>query len=169
MSRYYTGIGSRKTPENVLRFMTAFARMAQDLGYVLRSGGASGADSAFEQGVESEIMKEIYLPWPKFNGHLSQYNTVKSDALEMAAKYHPAWDRCSSPVRKIHARNCYQVLGLELKEPSEFIMCWTPEGKITGGTGQALRIALDFEIPIINLGDPQYKKEFSLAKQKELF
>ena len=48
-------------------------------------------------------------------------------------------------------RNTFQVLGKNLVNPSKFILCWTPNGKITGGTGQALRIAEHFEIPIINM------------------
>lgn len=37
-------------------------------------------------------------------------------------------------------------------------MCWTPEGKITGGTGQALRIAKHYEIPILNFGSNSLDK-----------
>jgi hypothetical protein len=50
------------------------------------------------------------------------------------------------------ARNCYQMLGLDLKTPVEFVICWTPQGKGAGGTGQALRIARDLKIPIYDLG-----------------
>lgn len=32
-------------------------------GCILRSGGAEGADTAFENGVRSLYNKEIYLPW----------------------------------------------------------------------------------------------------------
>ena len=49
------------------------------------------------------------------------------------------------------ARNMHQVLGLTLDVPTDFIVCWTPDGKASGGTGQALRVAKDFSIPIYNL------------------
>lgn len=48
--KYYTGIGSRETPEDIQSWMKAFAIRMQKHGYTLRSGGAGGADSAFEHG-----------------------------------------------------------------------------------------------------------------------
>lgn len=50
------------------------------------------------------------------------------------------------------ARNAHQLLGNSLKSPSLFILCWTDGGRVTGGTGQALRMAPDLGIPVINLG-----------------
>ena len=48
-------------------------------------------------------------------------------------------------------RNGYQVLGYDLKTPSKFLICWTKDGKETGGTAQAMRIAKDYKIPVYNL------------------
>jgi hypothetical protein len=50
-------------------------------------------------------------------------------------------------------RNSFQVLGPDLQSPVSFVVCWTTGGKISGGTGQALRIAKDLSIPIFNLYD----------------
>ena len=49
------------------------------------------------------------------------------------------------------------MLGPELMDPVNFIVCWTKDGKATGGTGQALRIAADpaYAIPIFNLYDTE--------------
>ena len=139
--KVYAGIGSRKTPKNILSLMTKSARRLDSLGWTLRSGGALGADLAFELGAGR---KEIYLPWR---------------AYAMARRYHPAWDRCSPAARKFHARNCYQVLGRDLATPAEFVLCWTPQGKVTGGTGQALRIAEDYGVQIINMFNPSWGHE----------
>ena len=51
--RSYAGIGSRKTPPHVLAAMTQIAEALAERGYILRSGGAGGADSAFEKGAGS--------------------------------------------------------------------------------------------------------------------
>ncbi|KKL28628.1 hypothetical protein LCGC14_2373270, partial [marine sediment metagenome] len=77
---------------------------------------------------------------------------ITTEALAMAAQFHPAWRACTPTARKFHARNCYQVLGNDLKTPADFIVCWTPNGKQIGGTGQALRIAREYKIPVINFG-----------------
>ena len=47
-------------------------------------------------------------------------------------------------------RNVHQVLGYDLETPTDFIVCYTKDDKDQGGTGQALRIAYDRTIPIID-------------------
>lgn len=139
----YAGIGSRKTPDEVLQYMYALAAWLAGKGVALSSGGAYGADTAFERGC-----KTVY-------GYKAIYGAehVNQASIELAAKYHPAWDKCSDYAKKLHARNGFIILGADLNTPVDFIICWTPDGKIVGGTGQALRIAGDpqYNIPIFNL------------------
>jgi hypothetical protein len=147
---YYAGIGSRETPHVVQSTMHKIAAYLWSQGWTLRSGGARGADSAFESGCGSDL-KDIYLPWKRFENNTSPLYTLTPEAFEMAAKYHPTWDRLGDAARKFMARNCYQVLGQTLDVPSKMIICWTRDGQASGGTGQALRIAADYDIPIFNL------------------
>jgi len=144
----YTGIGSRETPTELKNDIKSIVEHLNKKGYTLRSGGAPGADSFFEEHAEK---KEIYLPWRGFNGNTSLLFNPTPEAFEMAQKYHPNWGRLSYGAKKLMARNCHQVLGLDLKSPTDFIVCWTKDGKATGGTGQALRMAEDLKIPVYNL------------------
>lgn len=149
--KYYAGIGSRETPLNILGIMTTIGDVLEThMGYVLRSGGADGADSAFEAGVDDPDMKEIWVPWLGFNNHPSHL-TPTDAAFDMASQFHPAWYRCSRRARALHARNCHQILGADLRTPVDFVICWTRDGGASGGTGQALRIAQHHCIPILNL------------------
>ena len=132
--------------------MTAIARFLEQEGYILRSGGANGADLAFEHGVVDAAMKHIYLPERGFNGNTSPLYGVDDDALALAASIHPAWDRCKSYARLLHARNCYQVLGQKLNEPSDFLLCWTENGEKRGGTRTAIVLAENNNIPVLNFG-----------------
>jgi len=134
---YYAGIGSRSTPPQILSVMTEVAQYLDNLGWILRSGGAEGADKAFEAGARNP---DIYLA-----------EDATEAALKMAAQYHPAWHRCSDYAKKLHARNCMIVLGRDLTNPVKFVVCWTPGGKVTGGTGQALRMAVALKIPVLNM------------------
>jgi hypothetical protein len=153
---YYTGIGSRETPATILATMTALALKLEHDGWILRSGAAPGADSAFEEGVQA---KDIYLPWPGFQGSTSLFQGPKPEAFEIAAPHHPYWDKLSFPVKKLMARNAHQVLGTQLDSPSDFIVCWTPDGcksqaertSSTGGTGLAISLADSLGIPVFNL------------------
>jgi hypothetical protein len=152
MSCYYAGIGSRETPASVQAFFFMLAGELGDLGWTLRSGGADGADAAFEQGLAATHTKEIFLPWRKFNGNVSGLYVPSAEAFALAEKFHPAWNRCSPAARKLLARNMHQVLGADLSTPVQFIVCWTPEGQGSGGTGQALRLAQDRGIPVFDFG-----------------
>ena len=144
----YAGIGSRRTPQDVLVLMEAAARQLQNRGYVLRTGGADGADAAFQRGAAG--VAEIYLPWPRFNGVNSPLCTVDAAALQLAATIHPAWAKLSQGAQKLHARNCYQILGRGLDDPVRFVLCWH-DG--SGGTMQAVRLAESRGIPVFNLRD----------------
>lgn len=148
----YTGIGSRETPPEILAKMTQIATYLASRDYYLRSGGAPGADSAFEDGAGDK--KQIFLPWRGFNGNKSNLFEIHPDAFETASRIHPAWDRCSQAAKKLHARNVHQVLGCNLNDPSEFVVCWTKDGEAVGGTATAIKLALHIGISVFNLGSP---------------
>ena len=156
----YTGIGSRETPTAILDLMIAIGGVLAQRGFTLRSGGADGADDAFEQGCTLKGgPKEIYLPWAGFNGRTKSPCYPGPDAYDLAAKFHPAWQNCSQAAMKLHARNCYQVLGKKLDSPTRFVICWTQHAKRGGGTGQALRLAEHLKIPIFDLADANQRQE----------
>lgn len=153
MSIYYAGIGSRETPQDVLELSESFAKWFAIKDFILRSGGADGSDKAFENGCDKvNGDKEIYLPWNGFNGSDSKLVVSNPKAFEIAQKYHPYWHNLKQGAQKLQARNSHQVLGQDLETPSAFIICWTKKGKGSGGTGQAIRIAKDYNIPVFDMG-----------------
>lgn len=152
MKTYYTGVGSRETPKSICKFMTEIAAAFEQRGLILRSGGAPGADLAFEDGVSSEDNKEIWIPWKKFNGSNSK-NLPIPEAFELASTLHPVWSRLNRGSRSLHARNCHQVLGSDLGSPSSFLLCWTEGGQIKGGTATAIKLAKMHNVPVLNFGE----------------
>lgn len=148
--KFYTGIGSRETPPDLQKIMQSIANALANDNWILRSGGAEGADSAFEAGA---AQKRIYLPWNSFNGKIVDgINYIVPPYDESwVMDYHPDADYLSPSAKKLMSRNTYQVLGDDLKSPSSFIVCWTQGGKLKGGTAQALRIAADYKIPRYNI------------------
>jgi hypothetical protein len=155
--RFYTGVGSRMTPAAWLVWMTQWALVWQVKGWTLRSGHAPGADYAFECGAGTDA--EIYLPWPSFERNVGiSARTVKarpSDrAWEIAREHHPHWERLSKGARLLHARNSHEVLGADCESPSAMLVCWTPAGHGGGGTGQAIRVARAYGVPVFDLGKP---------------
>lgn len=148
---YYAGIGSRETPPAILRYFVELAADLSAKGWVLRSGGADGADSAFETGA---VHKEIFLPWAGFNGRRYAFIEPPFEAYDIARTNHPHWNRLKPSVRRLMARNTQQVLGRDCKTPSAFVACWTVDASGKGGTGQAIRIARACNIPVFDFGKP---------------
>ncbi len=157
--RYYAGIGARTTPPAMLELMTRVARVLAAKGYTLRSGHAEGADSAFEAGAGG--LCEIFLPARGWRGSASALHPRSIDpalwarARGIAARAHPAFARLTPFVQALHTRNAFQILGRDLENLSEFVLCWTADGEASGGTGQALRIAASSGIPAYNLNRPR--------------
>lgn len=151
MNRIYTGIGSRNTPGDILRNMEFLGYFLSTRDYILRSGHAQGADSAFEHGCDrGNGKKEIYLPWKGFEGSDSELFNITDEAFKSVDLFHPSPSRLSVGAKKLMARDYMQVLGMD-NTPSDFIVCWTSTGRATGGTGQAIRIAEANNIPVFNL------------------
>lgn len=149
----YTGIGARATPPNILIGMTSVGRFMASGGHTLRSGGAAGADEAFEKGcVEKDGAMEIYLPWRSFRHNQSPLFGSCKESRQIAKDFHPNWPILGGPARDFMGRNTYQILGKDLKTPTGFVLCWTPDGKSVGGTSQAIRLAQAHDIPVLNLG-----------------
>lgn len=151
--RYYAGIGSRETPVDVLEYFTLIGSFFASKGLVLRSGGAQGSDIAFEIGCNKVTgNKEIYLPWKYFEKSNSNLIISNPKAFEIAEQFHPYWQNLKDGARKLQARNSHQVLGWDLETPSQFVICWTKGGKGSGGTGQAIRIANHYRVPVFDAG-----------------
>ena len=175
MRKYYAGIGSRKVPLEIGQIMTELASELEEMGYWLRSGGANGSDQYFQSGVKNNA--QIWLPRMESNKDFTdqfpqhEYRLVgdhctcgepDDEAWDSVEKFHPNfkkmeelgkvdWNKFSTFLH-YHSRNYRIVKGLG-ESDSEFVICWTPEGSDKSGTGQALRIARHYNIPIYNLYD----------------
>lgn len=181
LMKYYTGVGSRDTPNREWGILREVGRKLAEQGFILRSGGAKGADSAFESGWLDYISNnkggttaEIYLPSPGFN----QYQITETlgatilpeeelpaeweEAKGIASQIHPAWNSVRNdgePVlspfaRRAHTRNVFQVLGIDLNTPSKFLVCWSKtdhNGIPEGGTRTAWQLASSRGVPCFNL------------------
>lgn len=161
----YAGIGSRETPQAVLDQMTAYAERLEGLGYTLRSGGAKGADSAFEKGAQT---KQIFYA-----------NDATDQTRQIAREIHPKPDALKGYGLNLMARNTNQLFGKNLDTPVDFVLAWTPDGVETsadrtiksGGTGQAIDMASGKGIPVFNLATADGQARFeaylgTVAKKK---
>ena len=148
MIKYYAGIGSRSAPFDVCTKFRDVARKLEEKGFTLRSGGAIGADQAFEQGVTQPKMKEIF-----------RWKQCTENAEKLASTIHPAWDRCNDVARKLHGRNLQIILGAELSMPVSFVVAWTLDPN-KGGTRTGLEAARLNNIPVYNFAVSQDEGKF---------
>jgi hypothetical protein len=169
--KFYTGIGSRQTPKDILKLMEDVAFKLASKGYILRSGSAGGADTAFENGAkayaenvdERVTLAQLYIPWDSFVTYDEYYKdwykaldrmTKKEEAYQLASETHSAWDKCSKGAKALHARNTFQILGPNLNNPSSFLICWAQVdkyGQLKGGTRTAWELAKKHNVPCFNL------------------
>jgi|LSQX01.1.fsa_nt_gb hypothetical protein len=152
---FYAGIGSRKAPEHILKFMRGMGRVLASAGLVLRSGHSPGSDVAFEEGHSAAGGRmEIYLPWRRFNGSSSAlYGMEKlAEAGAVAGEHHPGWTKMSNGAKMCIARNVFQVMGRGLDSPSAFVVGWSG-GK--GGTEFTFCLADSMNIPVVRLEEYQ--------------
>lgn len=138
----YAGIGSRQTPKNIIEIMRMIALELSKNNFLLRSGGAKGADQAFESGVINNN-KEIFYANDATDESINYIKTILSPSHI---------SNLDSYSLKLHARNSFQILGKELNDPVNFVICYTEDGKKKGGTRTAILIAEKNNIPIFNLG-----------------
>lgn len=169
--KYFAGIGSRDVPEETFDVIFDIAHMLYDstsLG--LRSGGATGCDSAFE--LPYFDRKQIFLPWKNFNRNVSPRWEIPLEAYDVGSSvYIHDWSNIKQSVKHLMARNTQQVLGPTLTpgDESVFVICWTKDGcerhedrtASTGGTGQAISVATTFDVPVINIANKGWKNKLT--------
>lgn len=176
--KYYAGIGSRETPLYALAVMQFLSNYLSEV-YTVRSGGADGADTAFELATGKK--KEVFLPWYgfSFSGDGLVINDQKSLSIaellidgKFIKNISPLHEHSTQRMKqskneshlKLHRRNCFQILGSKLNSPIEFLTCWTDDKAITqaqtsqktGGTGTAIRLASQLSIDVFNLSRDEH-------------
>lgn len=173
-NKFYTGIGSRNTPESMKDIITRIAQHLHRKGHILRSGHADGPDLWFEHGAD-DLNSEIYLPWPRFGAD----NTVIGNPICFEDKWVRNFrylierdlvtrrgsspeDDSRNPNAKLFGRNYAQIMGLhdpsisatkQDMQKSNFVLCYCPivDNKPVGGTGLTIKIAQYCGVPIYNL------------------
>lgn len=149
----YGGAGAREAARDKLTALRDFAIWARRSSWTVNTGGADGCDAAFLGGAGHEATN-LFLPWIGYNDHEDGLLPLK-DAFRIAEQYHPAWDRLTPVVRKFMARNVHIVLGDDLHSPVRFLLCCTVDGKDSGGTGHTIRVSRAYNIPVLNIGEPE--------------
>ena len=151
---FYAGIGSRKTPQACLDMMTKIGRVCVKKGLTLRSGGAVGADQAFEKGCDlEEGTKEIWSPKSQ---KIIEHEWAIKEAVSVCWEY-PLL-KMKPYTQSLIIRNMYQILGYDREEirPVDFVVFYCEgdplmQGNISGGTRYAVRLAHKYKIPHYNL------------------
>lgn len=166
----YAGIGSREITNKEKKLIPKLAELMAEKNWVLYSGNSNGSDIAFQTGSNGKCV--IMLPWNKFNIDNYDYkNSIdyfilgnEKESIESIEKYHPNPSALKYGGRALMARNYYQVMGYDKYLKVGLVICCAnplKNGEVEGGTGQAVRIALKNNIPVINIRTNNWKEELS--------
>ena len=172
-NNYYSGIGSRTTPQDILEEFKHIGLQLANSDFILRSGGAKGSDLAFEYGCDHSNFpnnKEVYLPWKGFNeshSNLILETPIPKQVEDICKDIYLRWYFISDAIKRLHARNCYQILGQTLDKPSSFVICWTDRDENDyGGTMFGIKLARKYSIPVYNFYKPMDKIYFYSMMKK---
>jgi len=105
-----------------------------------------------------------------------------AQAEEIVSEIHPFWKAekdaiaagkplaktMSQGAKSLHTRNVFQVLGKDLKSPSEFLVCYAPvdkQGIPKGGTRTAWMIAQKYGIPCFNFATQSKEEIYAAIKE----
>ena len=181
-------IGSRelekftKYKNDIKLIENLYYRLAQ-LGITMTSGlcqlGPDGIAQkmyakAISEGITTLEQMEVYIgdesDRKKSTLPLKEYAIIRNPNLikkseELAASVHPNWKACNAFARKMHSRNCHQILGYNLDNPVDAVITWTPNGNIQGGTATSLKLTLINQIPVFNLGLPNKQEVINEIRQ----
>ncbi|UJJ22172.1 hypothetical protein [Erwinia phage Virsaitis27] len=172
-------IGSRETPQHILRLMSKAGYGLSSSGCFGISGGAPGADTAWLASYGSN--KQIIIPHNGFNGLTNKMQGVilwqdlpnegKIKSVVHAREFVPDYEDRSKTVQILLARDANQVLGEKCDNPVDAVFYWAPEqhGKIKGGTRVAVYIARKFGIATFNLAFRNVLENFKSKYEPESF
>lgn len=158
----FTGVGSRKiTFDGKDDLGSAVQVLSRRFALMACTGDAEGADRVvWDNALEGHRIRFGPVGRGSYSLH-TQVVPPDSEAYNLAvsivSKLHPAWRWLKQEYRELHIRNVFEVMGVSISRPSEFLLCWTPDGaeekttKKTGGTATAINVANHFGIPVFNL------------------
>lgn len=163
-------IGSRDTPEHVLKVTKAYANILAELGYGISSGGCPlGMDDAAFRGAykhktSDKSKNRIYISWDGMsnlwhNPEQGIYDAQRFDNYEVAKVMAQLARGSFEGLRRggiaHHSRNPYQPMGDTLCDPVLFVLFYAKpdgkNGKVKGGTNTAVKIAIEHGVPVYNL------------------
>lgn len=169
---YIAIVGTRKPDRKMIHLAEHAAEVALASGFQLVTGGATGIDEvAMRVGHKA---CHVVLPWPSYNRHLlERYGiekvTVYNPRIHFSWKasvwkYHPAAHRLDPPSMALHARN----YGIVCEAAGIVALPKINSRGDYGGTGQAIRIAKNQDIPLLLLDDVRVAKENMDALKRQI-
>lgn len=154
---YFAGIGSRDiTNSDISKINQIKTFLLENVDNVtIISSNADGSDIEWQRNFNHYSI----LPWNNFNfqsfkpDNYYTLNDLDFEAYTSVNDYHPNPEVLTTGAIKLMARNYLQIYPPIKKDGVNFVIYIADEsqGKVMGGTGQAVRIAKSNNIPTYNL------------------
>lgn len=161
IKKFWSGIGSRETPNEICDLMKQIGKKLENRGWTLRSGGAKpkrkslttwSADLAFEYFVKNKYIYTV----KNFDFSEPNYSFCRNEVLSVLDKKIDL-DNYDKHCQILLLRDINQVLGSSKTCPdhSKFLICWVKHENYNesdlGGSRIAIRCALKHGIKVYNL------------------
>ena len=164
--KYYTGLSLDNIPLQHVAILHLIGEALKP-DFFLRSGDGNSGEASLREGCESQ--GEIFIPHKGFNESPSRFSLEnimqeKIDACkEIVLKVAPDVEQYHNSDR--HYITAFQLLGLELDEPSKFLLVDAPKSLMTDDShvSTAIKLAEYCSIPVFNIAK---KEHFERMKTK---
>jgi hypothetical protein len=190
------GLGGEQVPEEILELMEAIGDSISKRSWWLRSGHSLGGDYAFERGAKGRSIIYIpHRQWAAdreyivFNKekqviryadlHATNNELWEQARTEIQKNYHNSWKSLNGHAKSMLCRIYILMLGAsEEAIPVDALICYFKKKKkdekepedikeeYFGGPEVAIKIADDYDIPIVNLAEKFYIKLFETGPNK---
>jgi hypothetical protein len=167
-----TVVGSRDISEKEGMLVSRVASTLAAMGFILRSGNATGTDQACARGAPESTVVHLSHRAPRDLVAVGWTDDIRAPAWH-SLSLHPTKGRMAVEKSSLLARNWHQVGGGLMyhmasgTDPhggtliiprSDLVVCLaTPDpkhpGQVEGGTGQTVRVAHHLGVPVVNLRD----------------
>ena len=153
-------IGRRDLKKSEALYLESVGLALVEGGHRIVSGNAPGSDQAFALGASylDPSRVTLYLPWGSFEKRsgiegnvLHQVEEATAEHWDLARRAHPTWDRLAPTVRRLMVRNAMIV------KSATVVLAFPDMMKPGfGGTGHAMRCALELGVPVWLLNEQRW-------------
>ena len=171
----FTFIGTKNMPDDaVAKTVALIVKMIEsnnDITLVCRTSVGSNGEIEVYKALKDRFPDniELILPWKDFKVIEETFDSKNyfssPESMDLAKKVYPTWEKQKEYMLKIYSKNIRMIAGQNIRSPSRFVLCWSPDGIETSAARTNNSDGIEFYLKVSEV----YKlKAYNLAAENAL-